>query len=335
MSEAADCVTILAARGRRLAKRIAADGTIESYDSARTFDMFERAVSSLADMNAILADLAAKPDRCIVRGAIADPSRTCGVRRLLHDDPETGDRATLVDMPRRWVAVDLDSVPVPSYINRECLFECGMEVSGLLPREFRGCAFVVQATAQHCIAEGARVRLWFWLDRPVSGVELRHWFRGCPVDFSAFAGAQICYTAAPVFESGTDILPNRLELMPGPDIVRVPPSEALRPPPPPPPPRAMPEIGDSRAQRYAAGAMRGAMLRVRAAAVGGRHSAILGEARSLGRLVAAGALPESAMRAVLFDAARATGKTDEAEISAAIAWGLAHPSDGQGACHGR
>ena len=81
--------------------------------------------------------------------------------------------------------------------------------------------------------------------------------------------------------------------------------------------------------------MRGAMLRVRASPVGGRHSAILGEARSLGRLVAAGALPESAMHAVLFDAARATGKTDEAEISAAIAWGLAHPSDGQGACHGR
>jgi len=250
MSDATGMVTILRAHGRRLAKYVRSDGTVESHDSARTFDMSERAVASLDDLHALLADLAARPDCCIVRGSIADPARTRGVRRLLHDDG--ADRATLKDVHRRWCAIDLDSVPVPAFINREILFECGMYASGLMPQEFRGCGFVVQATARHGIAEGARLRLWFWLDRPVTGVELKHWFRGCPVDYSAFAAAQVCYTASPDFEPPRiDHLAARLCIVPGPATVRVPPAEALRPPPPS-PPKPLPAIGDSRAARYAA-----------------------------------------------------------------------------------
>jgi hypothetical protein len=285
--------------------------------------MHERSVSSLADLHTLLADLAGRPDRCIVRGAIADPGRTRGARRLLHDDG--GERATLVDVPRRWVALDIDSVPVPDYINRRSLFECGMEISGLLPAEFRGCAFIVQATAQHCIAEGARVRLWFWLDRPVSGGELRRWFRGCPVDFSAFTAAQICYTASPIFESGADILPKRLEIVPGPVAVSVPAPEALQPPPPP-PPKPLPMPVNDRKRRYAAAALRRAAERIATTAEGNRHATIRRESSSLYRLERHGLISVAELRAVVSGAAAIAGKTDVREIESLLAWAAAHVS---------
>lgn len=95
-----DGVTILQALGRRLEKTIASDCVVRGYDSAKTFDLHEHTVSNLDDLRTLLADLAGRPDRGVVRGAVADPSRTRGVRRLLHDDGGTGDRATLVDVPR-------------------------------------------------------------------------------------------------------------------------------------------------------------------------------------------------------------------------------------------
>ncbi len=324
-----DTVTVLRARGRRLCKTIAADGSLRGYDSARTFDMFERAVSDLDDLHTLLADLAGRPDRCIVRGAVADPARTRGVRRLLHADPETGEQSTLRDVPRRWVAVDLDSIPLPIYINRESLFECGMVVSGQLPREFRGCGFVVQATAQHCIAEGARLRLWFWLDRATTGDELRHWFRGCAVDFSAFTAGQVCYTAAPVFESGRDFLEKRLELMPGPGAVRVPAPEALQPPPPPPPrprPRPMPVNDGNRKRRYAAAALRHAAERIAMTAEGNRHDTIRREASSLFRLERGGLITSAELREVVAGAAAIAGKTDAREIESLLTWAAVHAS---------
>ena len=321
-----DGITILQARGRRLCKTIRADGTIVGYDSAKTFDMSEREVSTLADLHTLLADLAGRPDRCVVRGGIADRGRTRGVRRLLHDDHETGDRATILDVPRRWACVDLDSVPLPIYINRESLFECGMVVSGQLPREFRGCGFIVQATAQHCIAEGARLRLWFWLDRATTGGELRQWFSGCAVDFSAFTPAQVCYAAAPVFESGRDFLEKRLELMPGPGAVRVPPPEALRPPPPP-PPRPMPRLETHASSNYARVALVNAATRVMTAGEGSRHRTILAEARSLRRLVDAGAVSEAHAREVIETAARHAGKSDGREIAGLWGWASTHPSE--------
>ena len=331
MSDATGMVTILRAHGRRLAKYVRSDGTVESHDSAKTFDMSEHIVASLDDLHSVLADLASRADRCVVRGAIADPTRTRGVRRLLHADPETGEQPTLRDVPRRWVALDLDSVPLPGYVNRESLFECGMHVSGLIPQEFRGCGFVVQATAQHCIAEGARLRLWFWLNRAVIGAELKHWFRGCPVDFSAFTTAQTCYTSSPIFETGADILRKRLELMPGPSSVHVPAPEALRPPPAP-PPKPLPEIGDSRAENYARAAMTNAASRILAAPIGNRHRTILAEARSLHRLAAGGAVSEAHVRSVIENAAVASGKTDLREIAALLGWAAQHTSGA--AAHG-
>jgi len=64
-----DTVTVLRTRSRRLGKRIRADGTIEAYDKARSFDLIEIAVASLDDIQELLRRLERYGNRGIVRGA--------------------------------------------------------------------------------------------------------------------------------------------------------------------------------------------------------------------------------------------------------------------------
>lgn len=321
-----DAITILRAHGRRLCKTIAADGSVRGYDSARTFDMSERSVSNLDDLHAILADLASRPDRCIVRGAIADPERTRGVRRLLHDDG--ADLATLVDVPRWWCALDIDGMPLPKGCDASDVFSCGIAAILALPAEFHGAGFVAQATGSHGLKPGMRLRLWCWLSRPTTGAELAFWLRGVPhLDRASFSAAQIIYVASPLFEAGQDALRTRIVLAPGPGVVRVPPAEALQPPPPP-PPRPMPEIGNHAGASYARAALAGAATRIMAAGEGNRHRTILREARSLQRLVDAGVIDESHARHVIETAAQHAGKSDDREIAGLWAWAAAHPSGG-------
>src|SRR3954451_34221 len=99
-----DSVTIIRARyGRRLAKLIWADGTIADYDSAYRYDLIERSVCDLNAMATLLHRLISRPDCAVVRGAVADPARTIGVRRLAFRDDKTGDEPTLTDVPRMWL----------------------------------------------------------------------------------------------------------------------------------------------------------------------------------------------------------------------------------------
>lgn len=123
-------ITVLQARGPRLAKTIQADGSLLPYADARHFDMGEEAVQNLLDLAELLHALAPRPDLAIVRAAIADPARVRGVRRLLHPDPETGDAATLRAVPQPWAALDMDGLPAPA---------------GLNPRDLAGCAEVLRA----------------------------------------------------------------------------------------------------------------------------------------------------------------------------------------------
>lgn len=106
--------TVLRARGRRLSKQVQGDGATVGYDSARTFDLHPVALRDLHELHELLRSLGGRADCALVRGAVADPARTCGVRRLLHDDAETGEAATLREVPRRWVALDVDGVPLPA-----------------------------------------------------------------------------------------------------------------------------------------------------------------------------------------------------------------------------
>ncbi len=282
------------------------------------------AIDGLAAFEPLLSRLLRRPDCAVVRGAIADPTRKHGVRRLLHPDPDTGDMATLRDVPRQWLALDIDGLLRPDGVDPANLLACARVAVAELPAAFHGARCVVQATASHGFAPGVRLRLWYWLSRPTSGAELRLWLRAVPVDHSVFGAAQPIYTAAPIFVDGArDPLPERIAMVPDTlEAVTVPPLSALMP-------SRKPAAGvireTTRTGRYGFAALVSATARVARATDGTRHATLLAEARGLGRLVETGALTPRDVTVALSGAAGMAG-LDDREAAAVIGWALVHPA---------
>ncbi len=321
-----DNITILRARNRRLAKLVCANAKIEGYDSARTFDMMARQVADLTALADLLRKLLPCRNVAVVRGDILDSAHAHGVRRLLYADRQTGEVATLRDVPRRWLALDMEDIARPVDVPASDLAACGRLALARLPSVFSEAACIVQASGSHGFKPDLRLRLWFWCNRPMLGAELKRWLRDTPADPAVFGAAQLIFTAAPVLADGVaDPIPARLLLLPGEPAVMVPTAEALAPPPrregPP------PQVHAAHVHHYARAALVKAADRIMHASK--RHPTIISECRGLARLVSAGLLPESDLRAVVLKAAEAAGKDDEDEIMKCIAWGLANPSNGK------
>lgn len=321
-----DTITILRSRGRRLAKLVKADGAIIGYDEAKTFTAIEHDVESLDDLHRALVWLSTRPDRCIVRAALINPTITGPIRRLLYADRETGDHPTLYEVPRFWIATDWDALVKPDDVDVTDLDACGRVALARLPTAFHKAACIVSATASHGIKPGIRVRLWHWLNRAITGAEIGRWLGPIGgLDASIFRPVQAIYTSAPQFESGIDPLPARTIMLPGEPRVAVPAAATLAPPPPVRQPAPLPAPGDGNAARYAFGALRNATARIAMAGVGSRHAAIISEARGLSRFTTAGLLDAATVRRALADAAAAAGKP-QGEADLAIDWAAAHPS---------
>lgn len=318
-----DTLTTIRARNRRLAKLVHADGKVDDYDRARTFDLTEHAVADLNALAKLLAALLPRWDIAVVRGAPVHPDRSRGVRRLLHADPETGESPTLRESPRRWVALDVEGITRPEQVAAADLRACFLLALEAFPAAFRGHHCIVQASASHGFKSDLRLRLWFWCDRPLTGAELKRWLRGTPADPSVFGAAQPIYTAAPLMAAGLpDPLPERIVVIPGEPMILAPSALELAPPAKPVSP-GPPLAGN----RYALAALTRAAANIATAEK--RHPRIIAECRGLARLVHAGLLTESALRAIVMEAARRAGKQDETEIASCIAWGLANPSTGK------
>lgn len=311
-----DTITILQSRGPRLAKTLHADGRITPYGNARLFDMTTAPLDGLHDLHALLQELLTRPDRCALRGAIADAARVQSVRRLLHDDPATDDAATLHDVPRHWLAMDLDGLPAPAHLNPRDLPACLAAALPVLPPAFRHCGIITQATASHGIKPGMRLRLWVWLDRAMLGHDIARWLRGVPcLDGASFRAAQVIYTAAPILEpGGRDPLPaGRLYLRAGP--------ATIAPCLPPPTPRL---AAPARVLRGgAADALCAAAFHIARQPEGNRHRAAVNAACRLARHVNAGTLNATDVAHVIAQALERAGK-DAREGEAIAQWALNH-----------
>jgi hypothetical protein len=326
MADDPHALTLARAPGQRLCKTRCADGRVEDYARAFRFDLDAVVAPDLAGLAGLLRDLATRRDTCVLRGAIADPARVRGGRRLLHPDPKTGEAATLVETPRAWLPLDMDGLPLPAGTDPRDLIACGEAARAALPGAFHRAAMIVQATASHGFKPGARLRLWCLLSRPMSGAECRRWLRDAPVDRSVLGAAQVIYTAAPVFIGMADPLPRRLAILAGAEpVVAVPDPAALAPPPT--RPAAAEPIQAAAAGRYAMAALTRAAARIATTPEGGRHDAALREAWGLARLVRAGVLSEAELARTIAGALRQAGKAAE-EGEAIAAWAIAHRQDG-------
>jgi len=292
-----------AAPGLIFAKRWQADGTCQNYDRARLVNLRAVPLRDLDALAELLERLQSRPRFCLARAAIADATRVAGVRRLLHPDRETGEPATLVEEARRWVALDIDGVPLPPGIDPRDLERCARHVLALLPPAFRAARCVVQATAGHAVKPGARLRLWFWLSRPTLGNELAAWLAGFPVDAACFRAAQPLYIAAPIFEGRADPLPRRLVMLPGAECVAVPSPALLRKPPPAPVRATRFENADGGA------ALAWATREIARQREGARHNTALRMAGWLAAKARRGEVPASAIASAIAEGLVAAGKT--------------------------
>lgn len=316
-------ITLATARGRRLCKTRHADGTTADYDRARILDFNAVVAPDLDALHRLLHDLLTRRDTCILRGAIRDEARARGVRRLVHPDPETGEAPTLAEAARQWLALDMDSLPMPDGTDILNLTRCGELARAALPPAFHGAACIVGATAGHGFKPGARLRLWFLLTRPLTGAGCKRWLHDQPVDRSVFGAAQPIYSAAPLFIGMADPLPCRMALLQGEDRVTPPAPAALAPPPPPqrivrPLAPAGIEWGTGSTERLA-----GLIYAVRSAPDGERHPMLFWAACRAGEMVAAGELEAGAAAAVLAKAAMDGGGQDKHRTEATACDGIA------------
>lgn len=224
----ADFVTILTATGRRRAVKLiqpARDKTtwpakdipgqidIIPYEYMKTFRAEERPVSSIYELAKILDDIERSISSFIVRGRIADGvDRNRMVRRVR--DRSDGVDPTLLPAEHYWIALDLDAIPCPEYIDPAHEPKAAVEyVIDRLPEEFHNATCRWQFTSSQGFKTSTiSLRRYFWADRPLSDSDLKSWLCACKsgikirrwsmIDGTVFSPAQPIYTAAPLICGG-------------------------------------------------------------------------------------------------------------------------------------
>jgi hypothetical protein len=160
---------------------------------AYRYHFAERDFDGLVGLESIIREIEGDPRKAIIRGRLKpglDPNGWH--RRLSVPCPRTGDPATVEDVPRNWVMVDIDDPPLSSVD----------ELQGRLPLELRGVNYVGQlsSTTGHPILVGKlKMHAWFLFDRALSSAECRAWLGAhSGIDASMLTPVGIHFTAAPV-----------------------------------------------------------------------------------------------------------------------------------------
>lgn len=176
------------------------------YDKAVWFACREVGVDDLLSLGRTIQLLEPIRRTFVIRGRPKPYTNRARCRRLAHD--REGAPATFEAASRCWLAVDLDSLPVPPWpegINRPPIDPakdhglCVRIGTAVLPPAFQDVSCFYQLTSSAGVKPGIRIRLWFWLDQPVADGEASRWLKAYPVDIALYRTVQPHYIAAPVF----------------------------------------------------------------------------------------------------------------------------------------
>lgn len=153
----------------------------------------ERECDGLPGLAAVFREIESDPLKAIIRGRLKQGLDPNGWhRRLSAPCAKTGDPATVEEVPRNWVMVDIDDPPLSNVD----------ELQDRLPRELRGVNYVGQlsSTTGHPVLGGKlKMHAWFMLDRVLSSAECRAWLGAHgAIDVSMLTPVGIHFTAAPV-----------------------------------------------------------------------------------------------------------------------------------------
>jgi putative DNA primase/helicase len=214
-----DFVTILTSKGARLTKRIFRhpNGRLwqHPYENAKHFAFQARSVGSLEDLRHVIDGIG--PQSCLILGRLKegiDP--THAVRRLYDHKLDDGsvEPATIEDVAHVWLPMDIDSLDA---CDEKGKFDAIAEpvravhcIIARLPSEFQRADCVWQFTSSAGFKPGIRMRLYFWLSRPLTGAEMKAWLDSHDIiDKSIYTPVQPIYAAPPVIEDVPDPVPQR------------------------------------------------------------------------------------------------------------------------------
>jgi hypothetical protein len=120
---------------------------------------------------------------------------------------------------RRWVMLDVDKYPLPKRLASRAKSHAAVAyVVSKLPREFHDVTYHWSFSSSTGFkgADTVSVHIWFWLDAPISDMDLTRWAHFVNfhaglklIDFALFRDVQAHYTAAPRFVGMKDPLPIR------------------------------------------------------------------------------------------------------------------------------
>lgn len=209
----ADSLTILTTFGPLATKRVRLGtdgaGTVEGYGNAKHYRAESWPVYGFASLTRRLDALFLASTSFLIRGEPMPGTPLARCRRLLHPDRETGEPATFADVPRRWLLLDFDTVKAPEGLDPMSGQAAALHLRSLLPGDFAEASFWWSYTSSAGFKPELRMRLAFWLDRPVTGAEVERWLADVPVDHSLFRAVQPNYVAAPVLVGVPDPVPQR------------------------------------------------------------------------------------------------------------------------------
>ena len=186
-------------------------------------------VDSFAGWVAALEQLARMPDRFPLRGELIEPPSSDPKdlrRRLATARDEVGGAATLRDVPKRQLLLDMepspDDFPEPYHpLGRDYAAEAWQVIGALVP-ELRGVECWYSFTASAGVKAGCRMRFAVWLAEPVSCEQARRWCRDLEArlgfalfDAALYSPTQPTYCAPPVLIGVPDPISQRSGVLAG------------------------------------------------------------------------------------------------------------------------
>ncbi len=210
-----DRLTILTGKGP--ATKVATrreDGSYHftPYSAGKWFEWRETPVAGIANLGRVIEGLGTHD--FLIRGTIHDDVRDSAelTRQLVNFGGRDG--AT----PCQWAMFDLDKVPENPALDLHEEPEDVAEwlISEYLPKPFHDVSCYWQFSSSASVTAGLSVHLFFWLDRPIPGGDMKHYLaaHAPSVDLAPIRNdVQPHYVAPPIFSNCPDPLPRRAGLM--------------------------------------------------------------------------------------------------------------------------
>jgi len=212
-------ITVLTVANGLATKTVTPQGPKDN--SPAKYNYFEEnEVNSIFELSTLLKHIEQDPRRYIIRGEPTEHVRPgMKVRRIKNAQPD-GTPPSFREVARPYLMVDIDELEAPSSVNPVSLDAVEYAISKL-PEEFRHVSTFFQFSANAGLkGQQIKLHLWYWLDRPVTDSDLRHWAKDFNqrigtklVDPALYHGVQSHFIAAPILEGIPDPVQERSGLI--------------------------------------------------------------------------------------------------------------------------